>query len=66
MTFASRTTSAIVEARRVFDGIGGLAFHDPNRRSNSPPRSNDVAMSPGSCALGSGHDSASLTVGKLC
>jgi hypothetical protein len=41
-------TSAIVEARRVFDGVGGLSLHDTDRRPNRPPRCDHIAMSLGS------------------
>jgi hypothetical protein len=65
MTFASRTTSATVEARRVFDGVRGLAFHDTDGRANRPPRCDHVTMSLGGCFLRGGDDRAALTIGKF-
>src|SRR3954470_24056093 len=58
-------SSAIIEARGIFDGVRGLAFHDADRRTNSPPRRDYTSMSVRSSSLRSGHDSQSLTIGKL-
>jgi hypothetical protein len=65
MTFASRTTSAIVEARRVLHGVRGLALQGTDRRANGPPGRDHVTMRLGSGSLGSGNDGATLAIGKL-
>src|SRR4051812_46388835 len=65
MTFASRTTSAIVEACRVFDRVGGLALHDTYRCPDRLPGCDHFAMSLGSRAFRGSNDGTALAIGKL-